>query len=98
MFATISAAPKLFENNAAIVVSRIDFLEVLDSEAPDGIPPNDDMRQRTLLVRLLRPVPAGLTADNTRIDGGGTYCTGRCRLELLPLMRREVCRRGLFRR
>ncbi|MCO5194775.1 MAG: putative baseplate assembly protein [Anaerolineae bacterium] len=61
---------QIIRNNAAIVVNGIDFLEVLDSEAPDGIPPNDDMRQRTLLVRLLRPVPAGLTADNTRIDGG----------------------------
>lgn len=61
---------QIIRDNAAIIVNGIDFLEVLDSEAPDGVPPNDDMRQRTLLVRLLRPVPAGLTADAIRIDGG----------------------------
>src|SRR5262245_51959855 len=42
----------------------IDFLEVLDTEAPAGTPP-----QQTLLVHCLRPV-AGLTRDNVRIEGG----------------------------
>ena len=45
--------------------NAIDFLEVLDRAAPPGAP-----RQRTLFVRLLRPVPATLTRDNVRIDGG----------------------------
>ncbi len=45
--------------------NAIDFLEVLDRAAPSGV-----ARQRTLFVRLLRPVPATLTRDNVRIDGG----------------------------
>ena len=45
--------------------NAIDFIEVLDRAAPPGAP-----RQRTLFVRLLRPVPATLTRDNLRIDGG----------------------------
>ncbi|WP_068827024.1 putative baseplate assembly protein [Pseudomonas sp. BMS12] len=46
-------------------LNGIDFLEVLDLDAPPGSP-----RQRTLLVRLLKPVPAGLSPDNLHIDGG----------------------------
>ena len=46
-------------------LNGIDHLEVLDLDAPAGSP-----RQRTLMVRLLKPVPAGLTRDNLRIDGG----------------------------
>jgi len=45
--------------------NAIDFLEVLDRASPPGAP-----RQCTLFVRLLRPVPATLTRDNLRIDGG----------------------------
>ncbi len=45
--------------------NAIDFIEVLDRAAPPGAP-----RQRTLFVRLLRPVPATLTRDNVLIDGG----------------------------
>jgi hypothetical protein len=46
-------------------LNGIDYLEVLDTEAPEGSPP-----QRTLLVRLLEPVPPDLTADQVRITGG----------------------------
>lgn len=46
-------------------LNGIDYLEVLDLDAPPGSP-----RQRTLLVRLLKPVPAGLSPDNLRITGG----------------------------
>lgn len=45
--------------------NAIDFLEVLDQAAPPGVP-----RQRTLFVRLLRPVPAALARDNVVIRGG----------------------------
>lgn len=46
-------------------LNGIDYLEVLDHDAPPDSP-----RQRTLLVRLLRPVPAGFTAPQLRIEGG----------------------------
>ena len=46
-------------------LNGIDWLEVLDLDAPANSP-----RQRTLLVRLLKPVPAGLTSKNVRIEGG----------------------------
>src|SRR5262245_50648078 len=46
------------------VLNGIDFLEVLDHEAPAGSP-----RQRTLLVRLLKPVGA-LNETNVFITGG----------------------------
>lgn len=54
-------------NNAragATLINGIDYLEVLDHEAPAGL-----VRQRTLLVHLLLPVPA-LTVDNVVIEGG----------------------------
>lgn len=58
------------ENRRALVdahpsLNGIDYLEVLDLDAPPGSP-----RQRTLLVRLLKPVPAGLSPDNLSIRGG----------------------------
>jgi hypothetical protein len=45
-------------------LNGIDFLEVLDAEAPADTP-----RQRTLLVRFLRAAPA-LTLDNLQLTGG----------------------------
>jgi len=50
---------------AHAALNGIDYLEVLDNDAPVGSP-----RQRTLFVRLLKPVPAGFTAQQVRIDGG----------------------------
>jgi hypothetical protein len=47
------------------ILNGIDFLEVLDLEAPSGSP-----RQQTLLVHLLKPVPASFTRDNVQITGG----------------------------
>ena len=46
-------------------LNGIDFLEVVDAAAPAGSP-----RQRTLLVRLLKNVPAGLDQGHVRIEGG----------------------------
>jgi hypothetical protein len=46
-------------------LNGIDYLEVLDNDAPAGSP-----RQRTLLVRLLKPVPAGFASTQVRIEGG----------------------------
>jgi hypothetical protein len=46
-------------------LNGIDYLEVLDNDAPLGSP-----RQRTLLLRLLKPVPAGFAATQVRIEGG----------------------------
>lgn len=51
--------------DAHATLNGIDHLEVLDLDAPPGVP-----RQRTLLVRLLKAVPAGLAIDNVRIEGG----------------------------
>jgi hypothetical protein len=45
-------------------LNAIDYLEVVDSDAPPDSP-----RQQTLLVHCVRPV-AGLTAGNIVIDGG----------------------------
>ena len=45
-------------------LNGIDYLEVLDRDAPTGSP-----RQRTLLVRCLKMV-SGLTRENVRIEGG----------------------------
>jgi len=45
-------------------LNGIDFVEVLDNDAPPMTP-----RQRTLLVRFLKPAPA-LTVDNFEIEGG----------------------------
>lgn len=46
-------------------LNGIDYLEVLDNDAPTGSP-----RQRTLLVRMLKTVPAGLDRENVTITGG----------------------------
>ena len=45
-------------------LNGIDYLEVLDNDAPADSP-----RQRTLLLRLLKPAPA-LGEDNLHIEGG----------------------------
>ena len=45
-------------------LNGIEFLEVLDEDAPAGSP-----RQRTLLVRLYKPA-AGIEKENVRIEGG----------------------------
>jgi len=51
---------------AHATLNGIDYLEVLDRDAAAlGSP-----RQQTLLVRCLKPVPAGLTAANVAIAGG----------------------------
>jgi hypothetical protein len=50
--------------DAHAALNGIDYLEVLDRDAPTGSP-----RQQTLLVRCLKAIPA-LTRDNVRIDGG----------------------------
>jgi hypothetical protein len=46
------------------VLNGIDYLEVLDGDAPAGSPP-----QQTLLVRCMKPVPA-LGPEQVRIEGG----------------------------
>ena len=52
-------------------LNGIDYLEVLDREAPpDPDPPHERLRQRTLLVRLLKPVPATIGTENVMIKGG----------------------------
>jgi Baseplate J-like protein len=48
-----------------IPVNGIDYLEVVHQDAPEGTPP-----QRTLLVRMLKADPWGLSAANVRIHGG----------------------------
>ncbi|WP_322513370.1 putative baseplate assembly protein [Chloroflexus sp.] len=50
---------------AAVPLNGIDFLEVLDRDAPTGAPP-----QRTLLVQMIKPAPWGLSAANIQITGG----------------------------
>ncbi|HEY4565390.1 MAG TPA: putative baseplate assembly protein [Thermoanaerobaculia bacterium] len=60
------------ERRAAVEKSPlngVDFLEVLDGKVA-GHPEWDGLRQLFLAVRLLKPVPAGLSRDNARIDGG----------------------------
>jgi uncharacterized phage protein gp47/JayE len=51
--------------DAHATLNGIDFLEVLDGEAPPGSP-----RQQTLMLHLLKAVPAGWTKDNVSITGG----------------------------
>ena len=46
-------------------LNGIDWLEVLDNDAPAGSP-----RQQSLMVRLLKPVPAGIGVEQVRIVGG----------------------------
>ena len=52
-------------SDSVLVLNGIDFLEVLDEQAPEGT-----QRQRTLLVRMIKSDPWGLTADNVQIEGG----------------------------
>lgn len=56
-------------NEQGGAVNGIDFLEVLDRQVLAlGGPAS--LRQTILLVRLFLPVPAGLGADNVRLEGG----------------------------
>lgn len=52
-------------STAPVAINGIDFLEVLDHDAPAGAPP-----QRTLLVYMIKDAPFGLSAANVRIEGG----------------------------
>jgi hypothetical protein len=52
-------------STAPVAINGIDFLEVLDHDAPAGAPP-----QRTLLVHMIKDAPFGLSAANVRIEGG----------------------------
>ena len=56
--------PRRRELVLASALNGIDFLEVLDREAPAATP-----RQRTLLLRFLKLAP-DLTTDNFEITGG----------------------------
>ena len=47
-------------------VNGIDYLEVIDRDLSES----DPLRQRTLLVNCIRPLPAGLSRGNVRITGG----------------------------
>jgi len=58
------------ENRRAAIIGNptlngIDYLEVLDNEAPLGSP-----RQQTLLVHCLKSAPTNLTPANVLIEGG----------------------------
>jgi hypothetical protein len=50
------------------IANGIEYLEVRDTDEAD--PARKPLRQRTLLVRLLQPVPAALGPANVVIDGG----------------------------
>jgi len=52
-------------STAPVAINGIDFLEVLDHDAPAGAPP-----QRTLLVHMIKDAPLALSAVNVRIEGG----------------------------
>ena len=47
-------------------LNGIDYLEVIDSDLSD----TDPLRQRTLLVHCLKPLPTGPYDDKVRIEGG----------------------------
>jgi hypothetical protein len=51
---------------ASPTLNGIDFLEVIDGELPSG----DPLRQQTLLVHCLKPLPAEFTRANVQISGG----------------------------
>jgi len=51
--------------DAHLTLNGIDYLEVLDRDAPVGSP-----RQRTLMLHLLKAVPPSLTEDEVHIYGG----------------------------
>jgi hypothetical protein len=46
-------------------LNGIDYLEVIDNDAP-----NFELRQRTLMLRLLKPVPPSFGEEHLRIVGG----------------------------
>ena len=50
---------------AHATLNGIDYLEVVDHDAPEF-----ELRQRTLLLRLLKAVPGTLDRNQVRIDGG----------------------------
>jgi uncharacterized phage protein gp47/JayE len=56
---------RLLAVKLAGVENGIEYLEVRDHDEP-----NPDLRQRTLFVRLLLPVPTTLSTANVVIDGG----------------------------
>jgi hypothetical protein len=71
------------ENRRAAVIGNptlngIDYLEVLDHDAPAGSP-----RQQTLLVHCLKPAPTNLTPFNVLIEGGESI-TGITALWIAP--------------
>jgi hypothetical protein len=51
---------------ADATLNGVDYLDVVDTE----LGPHHPLRQRTLLVHCLKPVPAGFSRDNVRIVGG----------------------------
>ena len=69
-------------DHESAALNGIDFLEVVDRDAPAGSP-----RQRTLLLRFLKAAPA-LGPENIEITGGGKptvnlYGTAKRRAEML---------------
>jgi len=56
---------------ASPTLNGIDFLEVIDGDLPSS----DPLRQLTLLVHCLKPLPAGLTRANVQISGGERITT-----------------------
>jgi hypothetical protein len=48
------------------VLNGIDYVEVIDRELPE----TDPLRQRTLLLYCLKPLPATMSQDNVRLSGG----------------------------
>ena len=59
------AAVRDTRKNGKPILNGIDYLEVLDQEAPNGSP-----RQRTLVVRCFADVPSDLTGSRVKIEGG----------------------------
>jgi len=59
-----SARRRRLVSDDAGALNGIDYLEVVDGDAPVA-----DVRQRLLLVRCLKPV-AGLAAGNVHVEGG----------------------------
>jgi hypothetical protein len=56
---------RLLIQQPGVTVNGIDFVEVLDDDAPAGSP-----RQQTVLVRLFRPPAVPIATDRVRIEGG----------------------------
>ena len=51
---------------ASPTLNGIDYLEVIDRDLPGF----DPLRQRTLLVHCLKPLPATFSAANVKLIGG----------------------------